>query len=389
MKDRENKDFFHFLHPLKTLKKLNKMNKALENLIRPHYRTLTGYVSAGMEAEKDDTKVFMNANENPYTLPGLEGLNRYPQPQPKALLQRYAELYKVEDKHIVMTRGADEAIVVLTNLFCEPHKNAIIQCPPAFGMYSRSANVMPVNVIDVPLLESDGTFALDVNGIIEAAKHKDAKLIFLCNPNNPTGTAFAPKDILRICNETEGHAAIILDETYAEFSKVGSLSDALVKTPNLIILRTLSKSYALAGARMGTLLCGDSDFIQLIRAKSLDAYPLPTSSIKAALKVMEPENLKQAKENIQTLVTERDRLRAAFKASKFVEHIYPSDANFLLIRMKNAKGFIEFCAAENIVLRDFTDKPMTQNGVRISPDLPKNNDRLIELLKIFEVQKAA
>lgn len=360
------------------------MNEALYNLIRPHYRDLKGYVSAGMETVKDESKAFMNANENPFTLPELGGLNRYPQPQPQALLEGYAKLYNVAPDQIVATRGADEAIVVLTNLFCEPHQDAIIQCPPTFGMYSRSANVMPIDIIDVPLLEQSGSFALNMDKIIETATNSAAKMIYICNPNNPTGTAFAHDDILHICKETEGHAVVILDETYAEFSKNGSLSHKLTDTPNLIILRTLSKSYALAGARMGSLLCGDADLINLIQTKSLDAYPLPVPSINAALTVMKTDNIKLAKANIQKLLNERDRLRAAFESSDLVEYIYPSDANFLLIRMKHAKAFIQFCSTQNIILRDFTDKPATPDCVRISPDLPENNDRLIEILSEFE-----
>lgn len=365
------------------------MNEALYNLIRPHYHNITGYVSAGMETTKDESKVFMNANENPFELPGLESLSRYPQPQPHALLEGYSDLYNVPTNNIVMTRGADEAIVVLTNLLCEPHQDSIVLCPPTFGMYSRSAGVMPVGMINAPLVEQNGTFILDTDGIIKAAKAENTKMAYICNPNNPTGTGFSHDKILHICKETEGHAAIILDETYAEFSEIGSLSHKLADAPNLIILRTLSKSYALAGARMGTLLCGDAEFISLIRAKSLDAYPLPTPSINAALTVMKPKNLEQAKKNIQTLLSERDRLHEAFEASKLVEHIYPSDANFLLIKMKSAKEFIAHCAAQNIILRDFTDKPATQNCVRISPDLPANNDRLIELLSKFEAKSVA
>lgn len=360
------------------------MNKALHDLIRPHYQTLKGYVSAGMETEKDAEKVFMNANENPYELPGLDGLNRYPQPQPRALLDGYAVLYGVKPDNIVMTRGADEAIVVLTNLFCEPHKDSMIICPPTFGMYGRSAGVMPVSLTEVPLLQTEGTYALDIDGIITAAKKKHTKLIFLCNPNNPTGTPFPHDEILTICAETEGHAVVILDETYAEFSTIGSLSGALETTPNLIILRTLSKSYALAGARMGSLLCGDEDFIQLVRAKSLDAYPLPVPSIEAAMKIMQPEIQKLAQDNIQKLLSERDRLHTHFEGCSLVEHIYPSDANFLLIKMKNAREFITYCAAHSIILRDFSDKPMTESCIRISPSLPEHNDQLIKHLMAFE-----
>jgi histidinol-phosphate aminotransferase len=361
------------------------MTSKLNTLIRAHYRTLQGYVSAGMEAAKTAEKTFMNANENPFTLPGLENFNRYPEPQSPALLAAYAKLYGVEPENIVATRGADEAIVVLTDLFCEPHKDAVLLCPPTFGMYARDANAMPANIINVHLKKENGTYALDVDAIIKAAtdKNNNIKLIFLCSPNNPTGTSFNCEDMLKICKAVENHAAVIIDETYIEFAKAKGLTSALASHPNLVMLRTLSKSYALAGMRMGTIICNDADFIALIKAKCLDAYPLPRASIDAALKVMEPSILKIAAENRAKLLAERDRLHTAFSASKMVKYIYPSDANFLLIEMEDAKKFCDYCAMNNIILRDFSDKPLTENCIRISPGLPEENDRLINLLQKF------
>jgi histidinol-phosphate aminotransferase len=357
------------------------MNKTLLGLIRPHYRTLQGYVSAGMESAKDAEKIFMNANENPYALPGLEGFNRYPEPQPAALLAAYAALYGAGADNIVMTRGADEAIVVLTDLFCEPHRDNIVLCPPTFGMYARDANAMPAGILNVPLRREDGKFTLDVDGIIAAGQK--AKLVFICSPNNPTGNCFARADILRICAALAGKAAVIADETYIEFTQEESLVCELARHPNLIVLRTLSKSYALAGMRMGTLISGDTDFIALIRAKCLDAYPLPIASVEAALKVMTPENLEIAAANRKKLLAERDRIRAAFKASPLVTQIYPSDANFLFIEMQGAGDFVKFCEKHKVILRDFSNKPGTENCIRISPGLPDENDTLLVLLKHF------
>jgi len=220
------------------------MNSALSNLIRSHYRTLKGYVSAGMESDKSADLIFLNANENPYELDGLEGLSRYPEPQPKALLAAYADAYGCAANNIVATRGADEAIVVLSKVFCEPHQDRILICPPTFGMYGVNAGAMPAGVVKVPLLARGNDFALDVDGILAT----DAKLIFICSPNNPTGTPIAPEDVARICRETEGRSVVILDETYAEFAReTRSMVPDIAAHPNLIILRTLSKSYSLAG----------------------------------------------------------------------------------------------------------------------------------------------
>lgn len=359
------------------------MTTPLTRLLRRHYIDLQGYVSAGMEVKKDESTVFMNANENPFSLPGLEGFNRYPEPQPAALLNAYAKLYGVEADNIVATRGADEAIVVLTKLFCEPHKDAIVIHPPTFGMYQVDARAMPANVIEVPLKKNNGAYALDVDGMIAAAKKPATKLVFICNPNNPTANSFQHTDIEKICRETKDDAVILLDETYAEFTVQGSLAGKLAQYPNLIILRTLSKSYSMAGMRMGTMLCDDKDVIKLARSKALDAYPLPRASIEAALKVMTPELQAQAKKNIQILLSERDRLIAAFKKSPITIHVYPSDTNFFLVELKDTKGFLEYCAMQKIILRDFSTKPLTENCLRISVGTPEQNDQLLALLNKF------
>jgi len=402
----------------------------VKNLLRPHYRDLQGYVSAGMEMAKDPDKIFLNANENPHILPGLEGLNRYPEPQPKALAAAYAEVYGVEPEQIVMTRGADEAIAVLTKLFCEPASeqskgDAVLICPPTFGMYGVNARAMPAQVVEVQLLREGGTFALDKDGILKAVipaaneeslnsgdPEKDSsiaadvvdsvranpaaqnangmteggrvKIVYLCSPNNPSGTSFNHETISEICEALEGHAIVVLDETYAEFAEQGSMAEDLDSTPNLIILRTLSKSYALAGMRMGSMLCGDEDFVALIKAKALDAYPLPQLSIEAAFHVLSPEIRAQAQENIRKLIAERKRMQEALpKASALIQHIYPSDANFLLVEMERAAEFHTFCEENGVILRNFTDKPGTENCLRLSIGLPEENERVLDLLRRF------
>ena len=359
------------------------MNPFLASLIRPHYHALKGYVSAGMEVKKDQDTVFMNANENPFSLPGLEGWNRYPEPQPEALLQAYARLYSVQPTQIVATRGADEAIQILIRLFCEPHNDAIVTHSPTFGMYPVDALAMPARVIDVPLIMENGNFKLNSDGLIAAGQDKATKLVFICNPNNPTATSFPHEQIHAICRALEGHAVILLDETYTEFSTHGSMTSDLAAHPNLIILRTLSKSYAMAGMRMGSMLCADENFINLVRTKCLDAYPLPRASIEAALKVMAPDNIARAHKNITTLNTERARLMRAFENSPHVIHVYPSDANFFLVQMHDPAGFLNFCKQNKIILRDFSSKPLTEGCLRISAGTPEQNDQLIGLLHAF------
>jgi len=359
------------------------MKPEIETLLRPHFIALDGYVSAGMEVEKDDSTIFLNANENPFALPGLEGLNRYPKPQPPELALAYANAYGVEPDQIVMTRGADEALQLLTKLFCEPGKDAVLINPPTFGMYGVDARAAPADVIEVPLLKEDGTFKLDVEGIIKAASESAVKLVYICSPNNPSGTSFDHVDILGIAAALEGKAIIVVDETYAEFSAQGSICEDLNSVPNMIVLRTLSKSYAFAGMRMGCFISSDTDFITLVKTKALDAYPLPQASIEAAFHVLSPEIQAIAKENITRLLAERDRVIEAFNASDAVEYVYPSDANYFLVEMKDAKGFLNLCAKNGVVLRDFSTKPLTLNCLRISIGTEEENDKLIGLLNNF------
>ncbi len=362
------------------------MKDAIFKLVRDHYKTMQGYSSAGMEAGKDESKIYLNANENPHELPGLEGLNRYPEPQPLHLREAFAQNYGVENDQLLITRGADEAIVLLTKVFCEPHKDQILINPPTFGMYKVNAHGMPaMGVVEVPLIPENGTFILNKEAIIRCATDPDqnVKLIFLCSPNNPTGDSFSHEVISEICEAVEGHAIIILDETYAEFAEQGSMTDDLDSTPNLVILRTLSKSYSFAGMRMGCILCGDTDFIDLVRIKTMDAYPLPRMSIEAAFHVLSPEIKEIAQKNIKKLLEEREVVKTALEASDHVRYVYTSDANFLLVEMADAKGFCDYAASQNIILRDFSDKIGTENCLRISIGTPEQNKLILELLKSF------
>lgn len=359
----------------------------IQSLLRPHYITLKGYVSAGMEADKAPDKIFLNANENPYELPGLEGFARYPEPQPKVLRAAYGALYGVEESRIVMTRGADEAIAVLTKLFCEPRQDKILISSPTFGMYKVNSLAMPgAGVVDVPLIEEGGTFKLDIQGMI--AQLGAVKMVFVCSPNNPTGNAFARADIQSIIDAARGKAMVILDETYIEFAHEGnpdiaSFIGQLTNHPHVIILRTLSKSYALAGMRMGSMLCGDSALADLIRSKGLDAYPLPVASVQAAQAVATPQMQKFAKENRQKILDERARMEKELSASDEVLHVYPSDANFLLVKLKRPQAFLAACTAQGLIIRDFSGYEGTPDCIRLSIGTPAQNDRVLAVLRDF------
>lgn len=365
------------------------MNDAIFKHIRAHYADLKGYSSAGMEAGKDASKIYLNANENPHPLPGLEGLNRYPEPQPPALLEAFAQNYSpngtIDAGQIAITRGADEALSLLTQVFCEPHQDNILINAPTFGMYAVNALSMPAGVITVPLVKQDDTFTLDHQAIITAAADpaQNVKLVYLCSPNNPTGDSFSHDEISDLCDALDGHAVVVLDETYAEFSSAGSMVDDLGGTPNLIILRTLSKSYAFAGMRIGCMICADEDFIQLVKTKVIDAYPLPRLSIEAAFHVLSPDIKEIAVANIQKILAERTRVEKRLGASDKIKKVYKSDANYLLFEMDNAAEFCKFCTENNVIIRDFSGKDETKDCLRLSIGLPEENDMVLSLLLKF------
>jgi histidinol-phosphate aminotransferase len=361
------------------------MNKILQKLIRPHYAAMSGYVSAGMESGKNETLVFMNANENHFVLPELEGYSFYPEPQPPKLLDLMGQAYGVKPSQLIAARGADEALGLLTKAFCEPHEDAIVIHGPTFGMYAVNADAAPVKIIDVPLIKTDDNFALDVDGMIAAAldESNKVKMLYLCSPNNPTGTSFPKKDILKIIDAVKNQCLVVLDEAYAECSEAGSLVSELENYHHLVILRTLSKAYSLAGIRVGACLCHDEDFIEFMRAKIIDIYPLPRPSIEAAMIALAPENAEKIQENIQKSLKERDRLKEYFENAPFVSKVYPSDANFLLVEIVpeiGASKICKYCADHGFILRDFSSKAETKNCLRIAPALPDQNTKLMDIL---------
>lgn len=351
--------------------------------MRPHYRQMEGYISAGMQEAKNDTKIFLNANENPYELPGLEGANRYPEPQPPKLLAQMADLYGVQPDNITITRGADEGIALLFKLFCDPEQDDILINPPTFGVYKVYAGGMPAKrVLAVPLKKENGSFALDIDGIKAALDAPDhaIKMIFLTNPNNPTGTLFDEADILEVINLAAGRAVVVLDETYAEFAKTSSLTHKLTEFDHLIILRTLSKSFSLAGMRVGAILTGVPELTSALRTKVMEVYPIPVASVNAALHVFQPEIMAIARENIDKLLAERERVTALLHTQKGIRFVYPSAANFLLVEMDDATGFCAYAHKNNVIIRDFSSSPETRNCIRLSIGTPEQNNIVIELM---------
>lgn len=348
-------------------------------LVRPEILALEPYSSARMEAV--DAAVMLNANESPWPPNGDElGLNRYPDPQPAALRQRLAELYEVDAQNILIGRGSDEAIDLLVRAFCRPGQDAIAISPPTFGMYAVCAGVQGAGVESVLL---DGEFALDADRTL-ASLSPAVKLLFVCSPNNPTGGLVPLATIARLASGLAGRAMVIVDEAYIEFACTDSASSLLRQHANLGVLRTLSKAWALAGARIGSLLA-HADVIALLRRIMLP-YPVPTPCVAAAMSALELPRRELSRVRIATIVNERKRLAMLLPGMPGVERVYPSHANFLTARMTQPELVYRALAERGIVVRDVGHYPGLAGCLRFSIGTPQENEQVIETLARLAVK---
>lgn len=275
----------------------------------------------------------LDANENPFG-PLVEGvlaggLNRYPEPQPARLRSTMAALYAVPPENLVVTRGADDAIDILIRSFCRPGQDSISICTPTFSAYAQFARLQGARVIEARL---DANFDFDAGAFIEQARREaELKLAFICSPNNPTGNPVAPADIVRVCDALPD-TIVVLDEAYIEFSQLESLACAAARRENLVVLRTLSKAYGLAGARIGCAI-GRAELIELAM-RALPPYPLPTLSIAAALATLSPSRRPIHEERIARIITERERLAGLLEVSPLVRSVRSGGGNFLFLEVE-------------------------------------------------------
>jgi histidinol-phosphate aminotransferase len=352
-------------------------------LARPGIRRLAPYRHASWQPGFER----LHANENPWRNPAdtsAAGLNTYPEPHPLALEARLAELYGVAPAALIAGRGSDEAIDLLVRVFCADGEDAVMACPPTFGMYAVAAGVQGAAVVEVPLLADRG-YALDVAGVIAAARATTGprvKLVFLCTPNNPTCNEMAMADLEAVLRALAGQCLVVVDEAYVEFCARPSLASRLAEFPHLVVLRTLSKAYALAGARCGVAI-GDPAVVELLR-RVIPPYALPEPCIEAILAALQPAAVAVADATRATLLAQRARLAAALPTSPLVRKVWPSDANFLLVECTDAAAVLARAREVRLLLRDFSTNPRTPGGVRISIGTPDQNTRLLGALGCTE-----
>jgi histidinol-phosphate aminotransferase len=322
----------------------------------------------------------LHANEVPWRPKGdtgSMGLNRYPEPQPAALIARLANLYGVRPANLLATRGSDEAIDVLSRIFLRAGVDAIMQCTPTFGMYQVAARIQGAGVIDVPLQRAHG-WRLDVDRLL-GAWNPQVKLVYLCSPNNPTANLLDVAAIEAVCAALAGKAIIVVDEAYVEWTTARSLSAWLDRYPTLAILRTLSKAYALAGARIGALL-GAPELIQIAR-RVIPPYCLAQPTIEAALQALEPAELEATRLRLAALLQDREYLADGLAASALVERVWPSDTNFLLIESADADKFMRVSINGGLIVRDLRANPALPQALRVTVGTRAENDSLLASLE--------
>jgi histidinol-phosphate aminotransferase len=343
-------------------------------LARPDILELQPY----QHASWDPSLERMHANEMPWRALGdntAAGLNRYPEPQPQALIERMALLYGAPAPNLLVGRGSDEAIDLLVRAFCRAGVDRVAITPPTFGFYKVAARIQGADVIEVPLRRPD--FALETEAVIEAGGR--AKIVFLCSPNNPSGNLLDETAMLAVCRALAGKALVCVDEAYLEFTDRRSLATRIADFPNLVVLRTLSKAYALAGARLGTLVAAE-EIVALLK-RIIPPYALPASTVEHVLALTEAPQRAMAADRIRTLRTEREAVRARLDRTTIVRRVFPSDANFLLVEFSDARRALEAGKSVGLLMRDFSRTPGLADCLRISIGTPAQNERLLAALE--------
>lgn len=343
-------------------------NFDINNLVRNNVKVLKPYSSARDEFEDFDTAnmVFLDANENPYQ----NGVNRYPDPQQNSVKAVLAKNKGLNTNQILLGNGSDEVLDLLFRAFCEPKEDNVISLPPTYGMYGVLANINNVEHKEIILSEA---FQPRVDAVLEAVT-PNTKIIFLCSPNNPTGNSFSTESVTTLLDKFNGF--VVIDEAYIDFSDKASWLEKLDQYPNLIITQTLSKAYGLAGIRLG--ICYASAEVIAVLNKIKPPYNVNELTQQRAL-----ERLKdQAKINneITSIITQRESLLKVLNEVSFVEKIYPTEANFILVKVDNANARYDELIAKGIVIRNRTTQPLCENCLRFTIGTEEENKKLIEAL---------
>ncbi|MDA9107126.1 histidinol-phosphate transaminase [Flavobacteriaceae bacterium] len=344
------------------------MNKReLADLVRLNIEKMNSYSSARDQYNiKDTESIYLDANESPFE----NGVNRYPDNKHYELKTVVSKIKNVQESQIVFGNGMDEILDLIVRVFCDPSLDQIITLPPTYGMYNVIASTNNVENIEVPL---NSDFSINVQKVLSKASEK-TKIIFLCSPNNPTGNSFKYCDVLKLINEFDG--IIVLDEAYIDFSSNNSLTELINEHDNLIITQTLSKAYGMAGLRLGMGLSNKKiiDYINKIKP------PYNINSLSEKKVLSELKNIQSVKKNIMIVLNEKLKLQTALVNLFFVEKVFNSDANFLLVKVDDVKLRCTQLLKNGIIVRDRSNDFLCENCLRITVGTPAQNRFLIKTL---------
>ncbi len=344
----------------------------IDQLIRENIKNLKPYSSARDEYSGEEA-VFLDANENPFNEP----VNRYPDPLQRKLKERIAEIKSTGVENIFLGNGSDEAIDLIIRVFCEPRQDAIVIVEPTYGMYEVAASVNDVEVQRVSLSKD---FQLIAENVMDAVR-ENTKLLFLCSPNNPTANSFGQDVILDIINRFNG--IVIIDEAYIDFSQKPGFLAVLKKFPQLVILQTFSKAWGLAGIRLGMAFAHPKIIAQLNKIK----YPYNVNFLTQAKALEALDKTAYKGEWVKVLLGERDRVMKQLSAFSFFKRVYPSDANFILVKAEKPREIYLYLVKNKIIIRDRSTIKLCEGCLRITIGTKKENDILLEALKKYEQEQ--
>lgn len=338
----------------------------LNKLLRKNIQTLKPYSSARDEYT-GEAMVFLDANENPFNQP----YNRYPDPLQKEVKEKISAMKNISSEKIFLGNGSDEPIDLLVRAFCEPGIDNIVTINPTYGMYQVCADICGVELRKVALTEE---FELDTDAVLDATD-ENTKLIFICSPNNPSGNTLEKKAMLELVKKFQG--LVVVDEAYIDFAPGKTLLPEIENYSNLVVLQTFSKAWGMAGIRLG-MAFSSIDVIDILN-KIKYPYNLNILTQQKALELIEQKET--VDKWVKLLIAERAKMAELFSRFPFVEKVYPSDANFLLIKMHDAKGIYNYLVDKGIIVRDRSKVHLCKNSLRITIGSSDENETLLNALK--------
>lgn len=343
------------------------MAKDINKYVRECIARLTPYSTARDEYQ-GELGIFLDANESPYE----NGYNRYPDPHQKALKGQIAAIKGVGAENIFIGNGSDEAIDVLLRVFCEPREDNVVSIAPSYGMYKVAAAINNVEIREVQLGEE---FSLPVDELLSAVD-EHTKMIFLCSPNNPTANSFPREKMMQVVEQFDG--IVVVDEAYIDFAEAESLKDEIAQHPNLVVLQTMSKAWAMAGLRVGLALAAE----RVVELMSEVKYPYNINV--ATMAIVEKLLREPIDDKVAEIKQQREKVQTALQGSAVVKKIYPSDANFLLVEVADADAMYDFLIGRGIIVRNRNRVKGCEGCLRLTIGKPEENEALLKSISEYE-----